>query len=159
MHLSDEIYHYGRFYARSEKHLTAALNIACGKGNWFKTKVMIDKYGSPTAAATKPISEAPKFGDAKEDNHGWGFSTQAYRGVVFRTKEAAALARTMIASAENAHPDDLVVARSYHEVQITDPARIYGFGPTGMPWEDNKEAEKLQLAARARHFAYEPGDF
>jgi hypothetical protein len=153
------IYHYGRFYARSEKHLSERLDEVCGKGNWHKSKRMFDTFGRNGVAAAREVNagrpnKSPVFAGDPTHNGGWEYSTQAYRGVIFRTKEAATKARMMIPLVADMAPDDMVVARSFHEVRLDHEARYWGLGPTGLPWEDKSVAQSVkdETTRRDREF-------
>lgn len=150
-------YHYARIHARSEKHLTERLNEAVGKGNWMKTKRMIDTYGVGGFHCGDQ-QDAPKFDQVYDHSDGYPvpiYSTQAYRGVVFLDGEKAALAKTFIPTVDAMVAGDMVAIRSFNEIEITRHGRYWALGPTGLPWEDKAEAKVLYEDAKANLYSVE----
>lgn len=146
-------YDYGRFYARSEKHLTDVLNERAGKGNWIKTKVMIDAYGN-SHKAIDGRDPVPTFPDDEDDNGGWGYSKQVYRGVVFKDATAALNVKMFVNAVDDQKPEDRVLARTFNTVEIGNRARIYGLPASGLPWETKAEADAALAQARAAQDAF-----
>lgn len=146
-------YDYGRFYARSEKHLTDVLNERAGKGNWIKTKVMIDIYGQ-NITAIDGRDPVPTFPNDADDNGGWGYSKQVYRGVIFKDATAALNVKMFVNSVDDQKPEDRVLARSFNHVEVGVRARIYGLPASGLPWETKTEAEAALAKAREEQEAF-----
>lgn len=139
-------YPYARLYAASEKDMTETLDRIIGKGRWLKTKIMIDTY--PTGAASTGNRKADKPQWNRVDDDGYEYATNVvYRGVIFRDDESASLARMFLNSVENRQPDDLVLIRSWHDVEVTPKARYWGIGKGGLPWETKDEAAILWTIA------------
>lgn len=151
--MTKTVYPYARFYARSERDLTDALNHACGgKKVWMKTKRMMDVYGQPNGQAEGkfdiPQWKHPDFiGEAHEPD------AYVYRGVLFMDEESASLARLFINTVDNRQPDDLVLARSWHQAEVNPMSRYWTLGKTGMPWEKDK-VETARLHKEAYEAAY-----
>ena len=147
-----ELDHYGRFYARSEKHLTEVLDRVAGKGNWIKTKVMIDSYGN-AHQAIEGRDPAPVFPDEAGENNGWLYSKQVYRGVIFRDGNAASKVRLFVNAVADQTPEDKVLVRNFNTAVVSDRARIYGLPATGLPWETKQEAHSKIVAIKERQEA------
>lgn len=156
--MTKTIYPYARFYARTERDLTNALNHACGgKKVWTKTKVMMDVYGQGISQVEGKF-DIPKW--VHPDYPEYEADTYVYRGVLFMDDESATLARIFINSVEDRQPDDLVLVRSWHHAEINPISRFWTLGKNGMPWEKDK-AETARLHKEAHDAFYknlEDGD-
>lgn len=138
------IYDYARFYAQSEKAMTDRLNEIVGVGNWMKTKRMLDNAGRDHITDKKV--EPPKWAHPEmDDTEG----NTVYRGVIF--KDATSVnAKLFINPVEAREADDMVLVRSWHNIEIDDEVRYWGIGEKGLPWEVRSEAEALFKKAKAK---------
>ena len=146
-------YDYARLYAQSEKAMTDRLNELVGKGNWMKTKRMLDTYGLGKSSlgdreATKPLWVCEEYSDARFTAH----HITIYRGVIFKGDKSVN-AKLFINPLEDRQPEDLVLVRSWHKVEIDDEARYWGIGERGLPWETKEEGRQLWEEAKANRYA------
>lgn len=144
--MTEQTFPYGRFHARSEKHLTDHLNKVVGKGQWTKVRRMI---GYAEGRTVEDAKTAPQFAQPADSK--WGFSTQVYRCVVFKTLEGATKAKLFTPTVEEMDALDMVAARSFHEGTVTDNVRYWCFERKGLPWESKAEANRLFEEAKCRH--------
>lgn len=135
--MTAKTFRFGRFYARSEKHLTDALNKYVGPGKWMKTDRMLDQTGYGKVEDRKDV---PRWIRETRDLGGGRFhdflEPVVYRGILFRSAEDQVNAMMFINPVEAREDEDDVLARSYHTVEMTDEVRKRGIGDRPMPWED-----------------------